>query len=223
MPLGRRHARVEIVRHVFRRQDRDRMRAQMRIQPVADGVGLDRLARDRNARPARAHARRHRCGPRPGSSRARRSASRSRSSISPCTVSASAWNCQPANGVPSYSIRILVARHDVSRRRCRRRSAEPRRNSSAFIGCLPARCNSRMRIAPSPQAMVSLSSSTVPGAPLPSPVSCAAPSRAPGALRPSARTTRRETATIRGCDCAPRSRACANRCGSRSCRSCSRR
>ena len=50
------------------------------------------------------------------------------------------------------------------------RNGEPRRNSSAFIGCLPARCNSRMRIAPSPQAMVSLSSSNVPGAPLPSPL-----------------------------------------------------
>src|SRR5262245_17499949 len=44
----------------------------------------------------------------------------------------------------------------------------PRRNSSAFIACRPARCNSRMRTAPSPQATVSLSSSTVPGGPSPS-------------------------------------------------------
>jgi len=45
----------------------------------------------------------------------------------------------------------------------------PRRNSSAFIGCLPARWTSVSRTAPSPQAMVSRSSSTVPGAPEPSP------------------------------------------------------
>ena len=33
-------------------------------------------------------------------------------------------------------------------------SGVPRKNSSAFIGALPARCSSRMRMAPSPQAMV---------------------------------------------------------------------
>ena len=33
-------------------------------------------------------------------------------------------------------------------------SGVPRRNSSAFIGCLPARCSSRIRIAPSLQATV---------------------------------------------------------------------
>ena len=38
---------------------------------------------------------------------------------------------------------------------CRRASGVPRKNSSAVIGCLPARCSSRMRTAPSPQAIVS--------------------------------------------------------------------
>ena len=44
-------------------------------------------------------------------------------------------------------------------------SGVPRKKSAAFIGALPARCNSRIRIAPSPQAMVRRSSSTSPGAP----------------------------------------------------------
>src|SRR5581483_10107043 len=47
--------------------------------------------------------------------------------------------------------------------------AVPRKNSSVAIGCLPARFNSTSRTAPSPQATVSLSSSTVPAAPDPSP------------------------------------------------------
>src|ERR1041384_975676 len=45
----------------------------------------------------------------------------------------------------------------------------PRRNSSARIGLPPAFCNSTIRTAPVSQAMVRGSSSTVPGAPLPSP------------------------------------------------------
>ena len=40
MPPHRRAARVEIRRDFFRRQDRYRMRAQMRVERVADGVGL---------------------------------------------------------------------------------------------------------------------------------------------------------------------------------------
>ncbi len=46
----------------------------------------------------------------------------------------------------------------------------PRRNSSACIGCLPARCTWPSRTAPSPQAMVRRLSSTEPGAPAPSPL-----------------------------------------------------
>src|SRR5215510_6258511 len=38
----------------------------------------------------------------------------------------------------------------------------PRRNSSEVMGCLPARWRCESRTAPSPQAMVRLSSSTVP-------------------------------------------------------------
>src|SRR5260370_24675809 len=46
-------------------------------------------------------------------------------------------------------------------------SGVPRRNSSAFIGALPARCSSRTRIAPSPQAKPRWSSSSSPAAPAP--------------------------------------------------------
>ena len=42
-------------------------------------------------------------------------------------------------------------------------SGVPRKKSAAFIGALPARCGSRMRIAPLPQAIVRPSSSTSPG------------------------------------------------------------
>src|SRR5882724_6233272 len=59
----------------------------------------------------------------------------------------------------------LVARHQLNRTGgC---NGVPRKYASAFIGCLPARCNSRTRIAPSPQAIVNRSSSNVPGAPDP--------------------------------------------------------
>ncbi len=48
----------------------------------------------------------------------------------------------------------LVAGHQASR--AGGFSGVPRKNSSAFIGALPARCSSRIRIAPSPQAIVEL-------------------------------------------------------------------
>src|SRR5437868_8839128 len=46
-------------------------------------------------------------------------------------------------------------------------SGVPRRNSAAFIGALPARCNSMMRSAPLPQAMARRSLSTWPAGPEP--------------------------------------------------------
>src|SRR5262245_20913545 len=46
----------------------------------------------------------------------------------------------------------------------------PRKNSSAPIGCFPARCTCTSRTAPSPQAMVSLLSSATPGGPALSPL-----------------------------------------------------
>ena len=63
---------------------------------------------------------------------------------------------------------------ELSRGLTRSRQPRPgdRRAAQEFLRLhrlLPARCNSTMRTAPSPQAMVSWSSSTVPGAPLPSP------------------------------------------------------
>src|SRR5260370_12929895 len=59
----------------------------------------------------------------------------------------------------------FVAGHQLSR--AGGFSGVPRRNSSAFIGALPARCNSRIRNAPCWQATARCSSSTSPGAPLP--------------------------------------------------------
>src|SRR5262245_6521937 len=60
----------------------------------------------------------------------------------------------------------LVARHGSTEPTG---SAAPRKNSSGRMGCRPARCSSTMRTAPSRHATVRRSSSTVPGAPPPSP------------------------------------------------------
>src|SRR5207302_6664402 len=60
----------------------------------------------------------------------------------------------------------FVAGHQLSR--AGGFSGVPRKKSAAFIGALPARCSSRMRIAPLPQAMVKRSSSASPGGPDPS-------------------------------------------------------
>ena len=59
----------------------------------------------------------------------------------------------------------LVAGHGGQPSAVPARSCTPRRNSSPVIGFLPARWTSVRRTAPSPQAMVKWSSSTVPGAP----------------------------------------------------------
>src|SRR3954453_2650447 len=59
----------------------------------------------------------------------------------------------------------LVTRHQFSR--AGGFSGVPRRKSTVFIGCLPARCNSRIRIAPSLHATVRDSSMTSPGSPRP--------------------------------------------------------
>ena len=40
MPLDRREARVEIIGDALRREHRDRMRPQMRVERVAHGVGV---------------------------------------------------------------------------------------------------------------------------------------------------------------------------------------
>ena len=83
------------------------------------------------------------------------------------------------------------------------RTGVPRKNSSAFIAWRPARCNSSRRTAPSRHAMVSRSSSTVPGAPAPSPLVVRS-TLTRAARRPrQARTRRLETAISRACDCAP--------------------
>src|SRR5690349_4217231 len=57
----------------------------------------------------------------------------------------------------------LVAGHQTSR--SGGVSGVPFRKAPAFIGGFPARCNSRMRIAPSPQAIVRRSSRRLPGDP----------------------------------------------------------
>src|SRR5437763_7449406 len=76
----------------------------------------------------------------------------------------------------------FVAGHQLSR--AGRLSGVPRRNSSAFIGALPARCSSRIRMAPSLHATARRSSSNSPGAPKPSSVK-------PSSVKPSAIAQRR--------------------------------
>src|SRR6516162_10722094 len=63
----------------------------------------------------------------------------------------------------------LVARHQLNR--AGGLIGVPRRNSSVFIGCLPARCSSTIRKAPCWQATISRSSSSSPGAPAPPAIS----------------------------------------------------
>ena len=62
---------------------------------------------------------------------------------------------------PGFSGRMIIASGSL------RASRVPRRKTSAVIGCLPARCSSRMRMAPSPHATVKFASITSPGAPRP--------------------------------------------------------
>src|ERR1700761_9248510 len=63
----------------------------------------------------------------------------------------------------------FVAGHQVSR--IGGFSCVPRRNSSAFIAPLPARCSSRIRNAPCSQAIARRSSSSSPGTPEPPAIS----------------------------------------------------
>ena len=142
----------------------------MRVDGVAHRVGVPVLGEVDMARPARARARPHRC--------ARR---RWTSTLSPQNAAIAAAQhalhrrpvvlALPADERRAVVFdRELVARHGaLSPRRVPARNARAAQKSSAFIACLPARCNSRMRTAPSPHAIVSASSSTVPGAPAPSP------------------------------------------------------
>ena len=168
MPLGRRHPRVEIVRHVFRRQDRDRMRAQMRVQSVADGVGLDRLGEiEMRDLPERMHA---------GIGAAR---ALDRHALAGQLLDRDFDLALHGHGVglelPAGKRRAVIfdqdfgARHDSTERRCRgeapsRAGIHPP-SSAACRRAAIRECGSRHQ----PQAMVSLSSSNVPGAPLPSP------------------------------------------------------
>src|SRR5581483_5504904 len=62
--------------------------------------------------------------------------------------------------------RQLVARHQPNR--VPTATGTPRKKSATFIAWRPARCTSRSRTAPVPQATVSASSRTVPGTPVPS-------------------------------------------------------
>ena len=58
----------------------------------------------------------------------------------------------------------------ISQGRCRGRSVCRAKTHPSCIGCRPARCNSRSRTAPSPQATVSCRRARCPGLPLPTPL-----------------------------------------------------
>ena len=122
----------------------------------------------------------------------------------------------PADEGPAVVFyRQLIAGHEAAQLiQTPGRTGLPRRKSCAFIAARPARCNWRMRIEPSRQAMVRSLSITVPGAPEPSPLverNTLMRAKDPCPPLPAIRTRRRETATIHECDCARPAKAAPSR------------
>ena len=103
MPLHRREARVEIVRHALGGDHRHRMRAQMRGERVAHGVGVPFLRQiDMRDLPERMHAGVGAAGAVDGDALAGQR--RDRVGQHALHRQPVAWICQPTNGVPSYSM-----------------------------------------------------------------------------------------------------------------------
>ena len=98
----RRIARVEMLRHGARPAQRDAGAAGWcwRRAPARARCAARRC---RNAPPARAHARRHRCDRRRSRRRDDRRTLASAASSFACTVAQATWDCQPAKPLPSYS------------------------------------------------------------------------------------------------------------------------
>ena len=165
-PPGAREARMPVVGDRLDLEHRHRVGPHQRVEPLAQPVRGQRLGD--------IDMRRHRqrmdpgVGP-PGAMDRRpprRSSGRSPRSSAACTDRPIACRCQPTNGPPSYS---TVSRQRVMRGSCPRELRKPRSNSSSVIGALPGALERGSGgCAPSPQAMVSRSSSTSPGAPPPS-------------------------------------------------------
>ena len=131
VPLHRREARVEIVRHALGREDRDRMRPQMRVERVAHGVGRASPSPDRHARPGRARARRRRCGRR-RCTVTRLAAERldRRRSARPAPTAPLSWHLPAGERRAVIFDGELVARHRLSRAPC----PAQRRAAQEFLG-----------------------------------------------------------------------------------------
>ena len=90
------------------------MRPQMGVEGVAHRVGRPVAWRDRHARPGRSHARRHRCGPRPGCARARPRSARWRVlDRLPARTGRSPGAASRTNGAAVIFDDELVARHQA--------------------------------------------------------------------------------------------------------------
>src|SRR6476646_2458347 len=168
MTPDRRRARVEVVADTFGSENRDRMRTQVGIECVAHGIGVP-LFRQIDVRylglcmhaGIRAPGALHQCF------LSRQSLNSSRQH----TLNGELIGLNLPTGKRRAVIvhREFVAWHDQTTS-IPAFTGVPRRKSPALIGCLPARWTSMSRTAPSPHAIVSFPSNTVPGAPVPSPL-----------------------------------------------------
>src|SRR5438552_12917418 len=106
MPLDRGKPCLEIIGHDLGCEHADRMRPQMRVEPVAQTPGTKCLAISQWATCASA------CTPAsvrpaPLTRTSSPQIALTACSSAPCTVGALSWICQPENGVPSYSMMSL--------------------------------------------------------------------------------------------------------------------
>ena len=170
MALDGREARIEIRRDLFGREHRDRLRAQVKIDRIAHRVVIPIFGEiDMRDLAERMHAG---VGA-PGTGNNDALAGEGRDRVGEHALHRNAVVLR----LPADKRRAVifdgefVAWHlDCHSTRVPGAIGVPRKNSSAGIGCRPARCNSRSLTAPSPHATVSWSSSTRPGVPSPSPL-----------------------------------------------------
>src|ERR1700687_398393 len=173
MPFDGGEPGVEVRRRAFRGQHHDRLRAQVEIDGVAHGLSFTVLGEiDMRDLAQSVHAG---VGP-SGGADYNPLGGEGRNRIGEDGLHLDAVVLRlPANKKRAVIFdRELIARHRrvALNTQCKvlaRGIDVPRRNSSTRIGWRPERCNSRSRIAPSPQAMVKSSSSTRPGSPVPLP------------------------------------------------------
>src|SRR5476651_982526 len=168
MPLDRGEARVKRWRHFFSSDNGDRMRAQVRVKRVAYCIRIAlNIQIEMRHLTQRMHARVGAAGALHRELLARKCQNR-RDNV-PLHGRAIILDLPADERRVVIFDRDLVAWHSTPQlSTALPGTVVPRKNSSTFIGCLPARCNCKMRTAPSRHAIVRWRSSTVPGAPSPS-------------------------------------------------------